>query len=450
MRFLLTTHQFFPHFAAGTEILTYSVARELIKRGHTVHIVTGYPGDASLSDGARFDEYDFEGIHVYRFSHSYTPMGGQTSMIAVGYDNILGAAYFNRILEDFKPDVVHFFHLNRLGTGLIERAVEAGIPSFMTPTDFWVICPMGQLLLDDGRLCTGPSIHAGNCLKHFARITQKGVLGKVVEFLPTSWVDQIARLTKNGVLPIYPKHDEVVALANRIPVNVMRLNKLSGIIAPNEFMRDFLVMYGVAAHLITVAAFGVDVTEPVIENGQRIEQRSPLRIAFIGTLAPHKGCHVLIEAFRMLTNESATLKIYGRLDDFPDYARSLEKLADKHTLISFCGTFPNSEIGQIFADIDVLIVPSLWYENTPLIIYSAQAAHCPVIASNLPGLAAVVQDKVNGLLFEPNNSIDLAHQIQLLINENGLLQRLSTDSSSPKNSKMYVNELLNLWQINEY
>ena len=85
MRILLTTHQFFPQFAAGTEILTYSVARELIKRGHVVRVLAGYPSSANLADEDRFDEYDFEGIHVYRFHHAYTPMGGQASLIEVGY-----------------------------------------------------------------------------------------------------------------------------------------------------------------------------------------------------------------------------------------------------------------------------------------------------------------------------------------------------------------------------
>ena len=185
MRILLTTHQFFPQFAAGTEVLTCSVACELIKRGHVVHVVTGHPGSANLADEDRFDEYDFEGIHVYRFHHAYTPMGGQASLIEVGYDNHLGANYFERILQSFKPDLVHFFHLNRLGTGLIDRAALAGVRRFMTPTDFWALCPTGQLLLDDGNRCAGPSADAGNCLKHFAQSTQNGCqrLGRICWFV---------------------------------------------------------------------------------------------------------------------------------------------------------------------------------------------------------------------------------------------------------------------------
>lgn len=445
MRILLTTHQFLPQFAAGTEVLTFSVARELLKRGHVVHVLTGYPGSSRLADEDRFDEYDFEGIHVYRFHHAYTAMGGQTSLIEVGYDNLLGANYFDRILKDFKPGVVHFFHLNRLGTGLIARAVQAGIPRFMTPTDFWTICPTGQLLLCDGSLCAGPSVHAGNCLKHLAQSTQNGVISKAAELLPTAWADLLVRLAKKGTLPTYPKQAEVVALANRLPVNVSRLNQLNGLVVPNGFMRECLVRHGIMADLITVAAFGIDVTAPDASE-QRSEHRGPLRIAFIGTLAPHKGCHVLIEAYNTLPARHATLKIYGRSEDFPDYARKLKLLAGDQQSIEFCGIFPNSKIAQIFVDIDVLVVPSLWYENTPLVLYSSQAARCPVVASNLPGLAEVIQDNENGLLFESGNSSDLARQLFCLINEEGLLQRLSAQARTPKSTEKYVNELLTLWR----
>jgi glycosyltransferase involved in cell wall biosynthesis len=445
MRILLTVHQFFPQFAAGTEVLTYSVARELVRRGHLVHILAGYPGDASLADESRFDEYDYEGIHVYRFHHAYTPMGRQVSMIEIGGDNHVAAAYFDRILKDFQPDLVHSFHLNRLGTGLIERAFTAGVPRFMTLTDFWMLCPMSQLFLTDGSFCSGPNTHGGNCLKHFAENTQKGLVGKIVTLIPTIGADLLVRLTKAGVLPDYPQRSEVLAIGARMSVNVGRLNKLNRVIVPNRFMKDFLVRHGVMPDLITEASFGVDVVA-----GERSEFRSShqgaLRVAFIGTLGHYKGCHILIEAFRMLPVGSATLKIYGRPEDFPDYSEQLHMLASQHPDISFCGTFPNSSIAQVLADVDVLVVPSLWYENTPLVLYSAQAAACPVIASDVPGLAAVIEHDDNGLLFESGSSPKLAQQLTRLMNEEGLLRRLSANARTPKSTEKYVEELLIAWE----
>jgi glycosyltransferase involved in cell wall biosynthesis len=237
----------------------------------------------------------------------------------------------------------------------------------------------------------------------------------------------------------------VIAIAERLPRNVLRLNQLDGIIVPNSFMREVLLRSGVMPDRMTEAAFGIDIAST--ECGQRsLEHRGPLRIGFIGTLASYKGCHVLIEAFKALPDAGAVLKIYGRQEDFPDYVGHLRASAANHPQIEFCGTFPNAQIAQVFEQLDVLVVPSLWYENTPLVVYSAQAAKCPVVASNLPGLAAVIDHEDNGLLFTAGNSGDLAQQLSRLVREGGLLRRLSGNARPPKSTQIYVDELLAMWR----
>lgn len=446
MKILLTTHQFFPEYSAGTEVLTYSVARELMRRGHMVHVLTGHPGSADLDDDDRFDEYDFEGIHVYRFHHAYTPMGDQTSMVKVGYDNQLAARYFKQILENFTPDIVHFFHLNRLGTGVIEHAVDAGIPCYMTPTDFWTICPTAQLVLGDGKLCSGPSMHGGNCVKHFALGTQKGLIAKVTQYLPAVSLDLLVRFTQAEILPSYPHQIEVEAMGSRLKKNITRLNQLTKIISPNSFMTKKLLQYGVIPNLIVQSAFGIDVPKLEIKHVHQLS-RKPFRLGFIGTLASYKGCHILIEAFKLLPHGQAVLKIYGNTQDFPEYSNELKRLADNNDAIEFCGTFHNSKIGEVLAEIDALVVPSLWYENTPLVVYSAQAALCPVVASNFPGISEVIQDQVNGLLFDAGNVRALARQLSRLIHEPNLVNNLSMNCRQPKSTSTYVDELLGIWGI---
>lgn len=445
MKILLTVHQFFPNYASGTEVLTRSVARELIRRGHEVQVLTGFPAEQALDDDERSDEYDFEGIHVHRFHHAYTPMAGQTAMVALSYDNHLAAACFKKIVTQFKPDVVHFFHLNRLGTGLIEHAVQAGIPAFMTPTDFWAVCPTAQLVLCNGRLCQGPSTHAGNCVKHFAESTQKGFTSALARWLPVPTADLLVRLTQAGVMPPYPQRAEVEAIGARLTTNVNRLNKLKKILAPNYPMRDLLVRHGVLPNLITLASYGIDLAG-LNEHAPRPPPRQPLRVGFIGTLAQHKGCHVLIEAFKALPPGRAVLKIYGNLQDFPDYAHELKQGAGDHPAIEFCGTFPNARISQVLADLDVLVVPSLWAENTPLVLYSAQAARCVVIASDFPGIAEVIRHEVNGLLFEAGNAAALSQQLSRLCGEPALAERLSANTERPKSMVSYVDELLSVWE----
>lgn len=446
MKVLLTVHQFFPLFAAGTEVLTYSVARDLVRRGHDVRVLTGHPAGADLREEDRFDDYEFNGIHVYRFHHAYAPMGGQRSKIELDFDNRLAAEFFGNVLEGFRPDVVHFFHLNRLGSGLIERAVEAGIPCYMTPTDFWAICPTGQLVYGNGKFCTGPSTSGGNCVKHLAQSTQKGPIGRVAGWLPTWGVGVLARFTRDGLMPPYPHREEVAAMASRLGTNIARFNKLSGIVAPSRFMRELLIRHGVSPGLIVQVAFGVD--SPENERAlPRSLPRQPLRIGFIGTVAPHKGCHVLIDAFNALPLGRAALKIYGSMEASPDYAKTLKRLAGNNDAIEFCGTFPNSRIGDVLAGIDVLVVPSLWFENTPLVIYSAQAADCPVVASNTPGISEVIRDEINGLLFNPGDAAALSRQLSRFMEEAGLATRLSNNAQHPKTTASYVDSLLDVWKM---
>src|SRR3954453_16743152 len=77
MKILLTVHQFFPEYFSGTEVLTYSVARELLSRGHAVAVMTGFPARKNLPPHERLDEYQIDGIHVFRFHHAYVRMNGQ-------------------------------------------------------------------------------------------------------------------------------------------------------------------------------------------------------------------------------------------------------------------------------------------------------------------------------------------------------------------------------------
>ena len=445
MRILLTTHQFFPDFAAGTEVLTLSVARELSRRGHSVCVYTGYPSSKPVSDAGRFDEYLYENIRVYRFCHDNSPIGGQESAIELSYDNNLAVQYFENILLKFSPDIVHFFHLNRLGSGLIDASVDKAIPTFFTPTDFWIICHTAQLALMNGVPCGGPLANSGNCVKHMAQHQSNTVLGKLANLVPSFLFDWVSSLTMANRLTSYPFKGEVLALARRLPINVNRINRLQGVLSPNSFMSAMLTRYGVSENLIMQSPYGVDVNHNKMEC---VHRRMPerFRIGFIGTIAQHKGCHILIEAFKNFREGSAELRIYGRSTDFPDYFSQLKLASNGRRDISFCGVFPNSEIGCVLSEIDILVVPSLWFENTPLVVYSAHGSKCLVVASDFPGLSAVIEHGKNGLLFPPGDVEALTSTLHQLMEQPELYRQLVDNLRPPKSTMEYVDDMQRLWQ----
>ncbi|WP_434596516.1 glycosyltransferase [Pseudomonas sp. R4-83] len=448
MKVLLTVHQFFPEFSAGTEVLTLSVARVLKALGHEVRVFTGYPATEALADSERFDQYRYDSILVDRFRHAYVPMGDQTSKIEIGYDNHLAADFFGRLLEEFRPDVVHFFHLNRLGTGLIEKAVDAGVPAYYTPTDFWSICPTGQLLRCGGRTCAGPSKEAGNCVVHFAASQLPERIGRLMTAVPDVFSDTVVRIVRSSRIPAGPVVREVRALSGRLERNVRRLNLLQGIIAPNRMIETLLTRYGVRPDILVRSSYGINLEPPVVVR-DRARREGPLVLGFVGTLASHKGCHVLLEALQRFSARDLQLRIYGKQTDFPGYVAGLHRLADGNEAVKFCGTFANEDIFTVLGGLDALVVPSVWNENTPLVVYSAQAAGCPVVASHVPGIAEVVTHDFNGLLFDPGSVSGLESALKRLLAEEDLLAKLSSNSTPPKSVAAYVNELLQRWTLSK-
>jgi glycosyltransferase involved in cell wall biosynthesis len=204
-------------------------------------------------------------------------------------------------------------------------------------------------------------------------------------------------------------------------------------------MTKTLIHNGVNAELICPSAFGIDISG--YDNHIRQHNKTTLTIGFVGTLSPHKGCHILIQAFKQLNLPNVTLKIYGNPNEFPDYCAELKALAGDMESIAFCGTFPNTQIAMVLNDLDTLVVPSLWYENTPLVVYSAFAAQCPVVASDFPGMSEVVLHQENGLVFPAGDIDALTGQLRLLVTTPELLAKLAANCKPPRTISDYVSEL---------
>jgi glycosyltransferase involved in cell wall biosynthesis len=443
MRILLTVHQFVPDYFSGTEVLTFTTAKALRARGHEVTILTGYPAKTAMKDEDRFDEYAVDGFRVFRFHHAYVPMGGQNVITELDFNNWLSARYFARIVGEIKPDIVHFFHFGRLSAAMIDVAVKAGIPAYYTPTDFWSLCPPAQLLRD-GKPCPGPSRYGGNCVKHVAELSFWPYFKVFSRAVPDIAMDFGVWLTAKGWLPPYPLHREVLATGGRKAFNLRRLNWLHGVIAPTSLMTNALTSNGLNPKLIHQSAYGIDIPREGAAITARDAQK-PLTVGFIGTLAPHKGGHVLVDAVRRIDDGRVKLKLYGNLVDFPDYLAKMKGIAANSPNIEFCGTFPSEKIADVLEGLDLLVVPSVWYENMPLVIFSALAAKRPPVVSDYPGMTEVVKHEVNGLVFPPGDSEKLAKHLIRLRDEPDLLPRLSGNCKRPKSSVEYGDELLALY-----
>ena len=191
------------------------------------------------------------------------------------------------------------------------------------------------------------------------------------------------------------------------------------------------------------AGFGLDAH---LRRGEETRPcDSVLRVGYVGTFRRSKGLHVLLEAMRHLPASKARLDVYGSPGYFPDYDQMVHRLAEKLDNVSFQGTFPNEKLPDVFAGFDVLVIPSLWYENSPLVLLSAFALKTPVVASNVGSLADLVEDGKSGLLFQMGNADDLARQLLKLVEDPAELRRLRGGIPEVRTIDENIDELLDVY-----
>jgi glycosyltransferase involved in cell wall biosynthesis len=138
----------------------------------------------------------------------------------------------------------------------------------------------------------------------------------------------------------------------------------------------------------------------------------------------HKGVHVLVDAVAALPKDAFELKIHGDTRTFPDYTARLRAQA-AGLPVTFMGPFDRADMADVYRGMDVLVVPSLWLENSPLVIHEAFLAGVPVVAARLGGIADLVADGRNGLLYDHDSAPMLGRALQQLIDSPDLLAALA-------------------------
>lgn len=428
MNIVLAVHHFPPRYSAGAELYTLRLARWLRAHGHAVEVVciesVDWSGGNALS--AARDTYD--GLTVWRID----------ARIALdnwwprNYDNPLLGEWFASYLRRAQPDIAHFQAGYLIGAAPLAAALDADIPTVLTLHDYWYLCPRTTLQRGDGSLCRAIPADPAGCA-WCMRLTNRRY--RLLDQASAGLAGAAA--VRLGLV----REQDIVAerRARLLPL----LARPGAVIAPSRFLADRFAPF-VPPERLHVSRYG-------LEPGPFLQQRRPapdgaLRIGFTGQIAPHKGVHLLVEAFRRLrpAAQPAELHLYGGLEANPDYVQRLRQIAADDPRIRFHGRFENSRAGAILAGLGVAVVPSVWYENSPLAIMEAHAAGTPVITAALGGMAELVRDGVDGLHFRAADAADLARQLQRLVDEPGLLPRLRAGVTMPR---MIDDEMLQVMQI---
>jgi len=324
----------------------------------------------------------------------------------------VGLEKFETFLRQIRPDVIHFHHFIYVGLEFITAARryldEVGGRLIFTLHEYLGIClANGQMVRTfDKSLCETPSpVRCNGCFPHLA---------PEVFSMRRMWIRH---------------HFDMVDL----------------FVAPSRFLHRVYLEWGLPPEKIIYIPYGHKPRAlPEADPPAHQPARRRRRFAYFGQLIDNKGLLVLLDAIRMLRSRGAddfTVEIHGANLQFASeefrksfqefFAREAARSPDEPTRTRLRETYELSDLARLMAPVDWVIVPSIWWENSPLVIAEAFMFGKPVICSNIGGMRERVRDDVDGLHFVARDSESLADVMARALNEEGLWERLHANTISP-------------------
>ncbi|MGR3973654.1 MAG: glycosyltransferase [Candidatus Rhabdochlamydia sp.] len=399
MKVLKVIHGYPHRYNAGSEVYSQMLSHELSHQGHDVVVFT-------REENAYRQEY------CITWEHDVNCPAIQVCLINMahakdGYRHEKVDLAFEALLEQYCPDVIHIGHLNHLSTSLVEKAHERQIPLVFTLHDFWLMCPRGQFL--QGTNSKGLNLYPvcdsqehKKCAQHcYSRYFSHDHDEEDLNHW-SSWVER--RM----------KHVQQMA------------SYIDCFIAPSHYLRDrFIQDFHLPESKIIYLDYGF---HRLRLQGRKREMEASFVFGYIGTHKQAKGIFHLIQAFSQLPC-NAKLKIWGSaLEPFTHSLKSYVKRLGKEieSRIEWQGGYRNESIvDDVFNHVDAIVVPSIWAENSPLVIHEALEAKVPVITADYGGMKEYIHHEINGLLFEHRNPDSLAFQMQRMLQEPDLKIKLT-------------------------
>ena len=336
-------HGWPPHGVGGTEV--YARALALAQAGHREVAVYARLADPGRRLGEALELED-SGIRVRLVVNNFLQ---RDPVSRAALHERAFSADFGAFLDDFRPDLLHVHHLAGHAATLPLLARRRGIPVVFQLQDWFTVCARVNLLHAEGRRCPGPSPLACASCRPLTGVRPSRLLSAGLHLLRSALM--------------------------RRALDADRLIAGSRFLAGS--FRELGLPPGGAA--IEVIPYGVcRLPEPT--PARTGVPSLPLRFGFVGALMPHKGAHVAVEAFRGLPPDRARLRVWGDPSQDPEYAAGLGRDL-RGADVALAGRFPEERKAEVFAGIDVLLVPSTGLESYGIVVDEAMAHGVPVVAS---------------------------------------------------------------------
>ena len=414
LRILHAIHDFLPRHQAGSEIYTFELCRALAASHHVNLLCADY--DPSRRHG-HVSWRAHQGLPVIEIVNNWVCASFEQT-----YRPPLVGDRIAQVLRAVQPDVVHVHNLLNLSFDLPAVARAHGVPVVATLHDYTLVCPSGGQRIHRAEQYVCDVIDTGRCVRCFrdspfyqqisygrlaAATRAPRLMRRAAVALSRRFPGPAGRFVRAArLLPVTKQDiDERLAAARTV------FEEVDLFVAPSPSISAEFQRLGIDASKIRISDYGFVPLLRSPANGDRDGHdrhgpRRPLRVGYVGTLVWHKGVHVLLDAVRGLPAAAYELKIFGSPGVFPEYAAELRTRA-AGLPVHFMGAFDRERVADVYAQIDVLVVPSLWLENSPLVIHEALMAGIPVVGARIGGIADLVEDGRTGLLYDPASSGEL-------------------------------------------
>lgn len=417
MRILMVTIGYPPKYVGGTEVYVFGLVEELKELGHECVITYLEPFEEVGGPEVRVDKTSHLGTAVYVVGVNTAIHKLEFVMFVARLRNKL-VGQFRQLADQIDPDVIHL-HPLQLGieSYLTEELNRVGRKVVMTFHSSTTTCARGDLIYMGQTVCDGQIIQARctKCLYHWKSVPKP--VSATLSRLPLSWY----RRAHNGLSN--RSHFRRLRSFASIPLTIDERKKAwvrttansKAIVAVCDWVRDTIIRNGVSPEKVVSSRHGLRLTGE--QNGN---QRSGVaRFGYLGRISPEKGIAVLLEALQGMPADlsfefefcSSSFSAAARRPEEDLLVKAIQRLQRADARIRVLEGVSDGALRNVIAKWDAIIVPSLWLESGPQVVYEAFAVHTPVIGSRLGGIAELVSEGETGLLCAPGD----VHQLRTLI-----------------------------------
>ncbi len=302
-------------------------------------------------------------------------------------------AAFRRLLTELQPDIVHFHHHINFGVEVFHLVKE--------------VLPQAKILL---------TLHEYLAIcNHYGQMVTKGHRNLCYQSSPSS------------CRKCFPEYSKADFFLRKLYIDRF-FDLVDTFVSPSHFLADRYIAWGIPAKKMVVL-------ENMMPHVERGEAKLPpveagLRLGFFGQISALKGIDVLFDAAALLEKEEITevsFEIFGDYRGQPaEFQKGfLDRLEKAGANIRFNGPYHRQRVDRLMQSVHAVLVPSIWWENSPVVIQEALRNRRPVICSDIGGMAEKVRDGVDGFHFSAGNPIALASLVKRLVEDKSQLTDLA-------------------------